>query len=47
MKRALGELHISGLKTTIPLHMEIMNHPAFVKGDVSTHFLEKMTKKED
>ncbi len=47
MRRALDEFYLSPIKTTIPLHIEIMNHPAFVKGDVSTHFIEKMAKKED
>ena len=47
MRRALDEFYISPIKTTIPLHVEIMNHPSFVKGDVSTHFIEKMAKKED
>ena len=47
MRRALDEFYISPIKTTIPLHMQIMNHPMFVKGQISTHFLEKMAKKED
>ena len=46
MRRALDEFYISPIKTTIPLHMQIMNDPSFVKGDISTHFLEKMAKKE-
>jgi acetyl-CoA carboxylase biotin carboxylase subunit len=47
MRRALDEFYISPIKTTIPLHMEIMNHPDFVKGITSTHFIEKMSRKED
>jgi len=47
MRRALDEFYISPIKTTIPLHVQIMNHPMFVKGQISTHFLEKMAKKED
>jgi acetyl-CoA carboxylase biotin carboxylase subunit len=47
MRRALDEFYISPIKTTIPLHVQIMNHPLFVKGQISTHFLEKMAKKED
>jgi acetyl-CoA carboxylase biotin carboxylase subunit len=47
MRRALDEFYIAPIKTTIPLHMEIMNHPDFVKGIVSTHFIEKMSRKED
>ncbi len=47
MRRALDEFHISPIKTTIPLHIQIMNNPAFMRGDISTHFLEKMAKKEN
>lgn len=47
MRRALDEFYISPIKTTIPLHMQIMNDPSFVRGDISTHFLEKMAKKEN
>ncbi|MBF0619238.1 MAG: acetyl-CoA carboxylase biotin carboxylase subunit [Candidatus Omnitrophica bacterium] len=47
MRRALDEFYISPIKTTIPLHMQIMNNPSFVKGDISTHFLEKMAKHEN
>jgi acetyl-CoA carboxylase biotin carboxylase subunit len=46
MRRALDEFYIAPIKTTIPLHVEIMNNPAFVRGEVSTHFLEKMAKKD-
>ncbi len=41
MRRALDEFYISPIKTTIGLHSRIMNHPLFVKGTFSTHFLEK------
>ncbi len=47
MRRALDEFYISPIKTTIPLHMQIMNDPSFVRGDISTHFLEKMAKREN
>ncbi|MBF0330622.1 MAG: acetyl-CoA carboxylase biotin carboxylase subunit [Candidatus Omnitrophica bacterium] len=46
MRRALDEFYVSPIKTTIPLQMQIMNDPTFVKGDISTHFLEKMAKRE-
>jgi acetyl-CoA carboxylase biotin carboxylase subunit len=47
MRRALDEFYIAPIKTTIPIHAEIMNHPDFVKGIISTHFIEKMSRKED
>ncbi len=46
MRRALEEFYISPIKTTIGLHLEILNNPLFLQGKVSTHFLEKMKKKE-
>ncbi len=46
MLRALDEFYIGPIKTTIGLHREILNHPLFLKGAVSTHFLEKILKPE-
>jgi acetyl-CoA carboxylase biotin carboxylase subunit len=41
MKRALGEFHIEGIKTTIPFHIQVMDHPEFKKGTYTTKFLER------
>lgn len=41
MTRALGDFRVDGLPTTIPFHQNLMAHPAFVGGDVSTTFLSK------
>ncbi len=40
MKRALHEYRISGVATNIEFHKVIMNHPEFVKGHLSTHFID-------
>lgn len=40
MKRALSEFRIEGIKTTIPFHLKVLDHPAFVEGRVHTRFLE-------
>jgi acetyl-CoA carboxylase biotin carboxylase subunit len=40
MERALNEFVIDGLKTTIPLHLKIMQHPDFRKGNFTTKFME-------
>lgn len=40
MKRALGEFRIEPLKTTIPLHVRIMEDPLFQKGEFTTHFIQ-------
>jgi len=46
MRRALDEFYIAPIKTTIPLHCEILDHPLFIQGNVTTHFLEKIMKPE-
>jgi acetyl-CoA carboxylase, biotin carboxylase subunit len=40
MKRALEVMVIEGIKTTIPLHLKIMDDPKFRAGDISTNFME-------
>ena len=40
MKRALEEFIIEGIKTTIPLYLEIFGHSAFLSGKVDTNFVE-------
>ncbi len=42
MRRALEAMVVEGIKTTIPLHVRIMNDPAFQAGKLSTRFLEEM-----
>jgi len=40
MKRALEEFVIDGIKTTIPFHLNLLEHETFVSGDFNTKFLE-------
>ena len=40
MRRALEMMVVEGIKTTIPLHIKIMNDEKFQKGDFSTKFME-------
>ena len=40
MKRALDEFIIEGVKTTIPFHRQLMDHPDFVAGNFTTKFME-------
>jgi len=42
MKRALNEFIIEPVKTTIPFHQQLLKNPYFIKGDVSTHFVQEM-----
>jgi acetyl-CoA carboxylase biotin carboxylase subunit len=41
MRRALAELRIEGVKTTVPLHQQILDHPAFIEARVDTTFIER------
>ena len=40
MKRALDEFVIEGIKTTIPFHRQLMEHPDYISGDYTTKFME-------
>jgi len=43
MVRALEEVVIEGIPTTIPFHLKVMNNENFIVGDLSTHFIEELT----
>jgi acetyl-CoA carboxylase biotin carboxylase subunit len=40
-KRALKEFIIEGLKTTIPFHLKMLEHPEFIKGTYTTSLVDK------
>ena len=40
MRRALEAMVVEGIRTTIPLHLKIMNDPKFQAGEFSTKFME-------
>ena len=40
MKRALDEFIIEGIKTTIPFHSKLMEHPDYISGNYTTKFME-------
>jgi acetyl-CoA carboxylase biotin carboxylase subunit len=44
MLSALREAVITGIETTVPFHLEVLAHPAFVAGDVNTRFLETLSE---
>ncbi|MDX9713819.1 MAG: acetyl-CoA carboxylase biotin carboxylase subunit [Dissulfurispiraceae bacterium] len=46
MKRALGDFIIEGIRTTIPFHKKVLNHPDFIKGGFTTDFIERMYAQE-
>jgi acetyl-CoA carboxylase, biotin carboxylase subunit len=41
MQRALSELRVEGVFTTVPLHQDILSHSAFVEGRIDTTFVER------
>lgn len=41
MRGALSEVFVDGIKTNIPLHIDIFNDPAFQEGGTNIHYLEK------
>jgi acetyl-CoA carboxylase biotin carboxylase subunit len=46
MQRALNEFNIAPIKTTIPFHLRLLQDSAFLRGEVSTHFVQEMLKEE-
>ncbi len=45
-RRALREYRLEGIKTTIPLHLRLLEDEAFVSGDYHTGYLEELLKEE-
>jgi acetyl-CoA carboxylase biotin carboxylase subunit len=41
LRRALNEMVITGVETTLPLFRDLMNEPDVINGDYSIHWLEK------
>jgi acetyl-CoA carboxylase biotin carboxylase subunit len=45
-RRALREYRLEGIKTTIPLHMRLLEDDAFRSGEYHTGYLEELLKKD-
>ena len=45
MRRTLEMSVVEGIRTTIPLHLKILNDPDFIAGRLSTHFMERFAAK--
>ena len=41
MMRALRELRVEGIKTTVPLHLDILGLPEFRNAEIDTKFVER------
>jgi acetyl-CoA carboxylase biotin carboxylase subunit len=42
LAQALSSFHVEGVKTNIPLHQKILASAAFARGELDTHFLERL-----
>jgi acetyl-CoA carboxylase, biotin carboxylase subunit len=42
-RRALEQFILEGVKTTIPLHRAILNNEQFIRGDISTRFMDRFS----
>jgi len=41
LRRALSEFVVKGIKTSIPFHQKVVNHPVFLAGRYDTSFIEQ------
>ncbi|MDO9261464.1 MAG: acetyl-CoA carboxylase biotin carboxylase subunit, partial [Flavobacteriaceae bacterium] len=46
MRRALDEFVIEGVKTTIPFHRQLMDHPDYLAGNYTTKFMDNFKMEE-
>ncbi|HTI31984.1 MAG TPA: acetyl-CoA carboxylase biotin carboxylase subunit, partial [Sphingomonas sp.] len=46
-RRALEEMVVDGVKTTIPLHRALLRDPDVMNGDYSIKWLEEWLAKQD
>ena len=42
---ALQEMRLVGIPTSIPFHLQVLEHPEFIAGNLSTHFLADYSPK--
>jgi acetyl-CoA carboxylase biotin carboxylase subunit len=47
MKCALSAYVVTGVKTTIPFHIRVMNNRHFIEGDIDTNFIDNVFFKEE
>ena len=43
MKRAIAEMNVGGVRTSLPAALTVLEHERFESGDFDTHFLESLT----
>ncbi|HEY7957810.1 MAG TPA: acetyl-CoA carboxylase biotin carboxylase subunit [Polyangia bacterium] len=43
MRRALDEFVVEGVKTNLPFHRKLIDHPEFIAGRIDTHFISRLS----
>ncbi|HYE71793.1 MAG TPA: acetyl-CoA carboxylase biotin carboxylase subunit, partial [Blastocatellia bacterium] len=46
MKRALGEYHVGGIRTTIPFFLAVLNDEEFRQGEIDTGFIARFLERQ-
>ncbi|MCU0242665.1 MAG: ATP-grasp domain-containing protein, partial [Vicinamibacteria bacterium] len=46
MRRLLEQIVVEGIKTSVPLHLRILNDPDFVNGNLDTKFMERFQARQ-
>jgi acetyl-CoA carboxylase biotin carboxylase subunit len=46
MKRALGEYHVGGIRTTIPFFLAVLEDAEFISGDIDTGFIARFLERQ-
>jgi len=41
MEKALRKFRIEGVITTIPFHLKVLSNPFYLRGEVSTDYIER------
>ena len=42
LSRALSEFVVEGIRTNLPFHRRVVEHPDYLSGDLDTHFVERL-----
>jgi len=42
MRDALARFAVEGVKTNVPTHLKVLGSEAFARGELDTHFLERL-----
>src|SRR5262249_58894508 len=45
MKRALGEYHVGGIRTTIPFFLSVLDDEEFARGEIDTGYIARLLER--